>query len=79
MFAFGWKTAMRRVELVKTKTNVCRDVSYRHPYSAAIELALERGCIAQTGGRFFPEDIVSEEAFMQFCKALWNQTPPIAP
>ena len=78
MFAFGWKTAMRRVELVKTKTNVCRDVSYRHPYSAAIELALERGCIAQTGGRFFPEDIVSEEAFMQFCKALWNQTPPIA-
>ncbi len=39
MLAFGWKTAARRLDLVKTKTNVCRDVSYRHPYAAAIEQA----------------------------------------
>ena len=54
MLAFGWKTAARRLDLVKTKTNVCRDVSYRHPYAAAIEQALERGCMQQGNGRFRP-------------------------
>ena len=60
MFAFGWKTAARRIELVHgEKTRVCRDVPCRHPYAAAIELALERGCMQQTAGRSFPDEPVS--------------------
>ena len=67
MLAFGWKTAARRLDLVKTKTNVCRDVSYRHPYAAAIEQALERGCLQQGNGRFRPDDPISEAEFSSFC------------
>ena len=73
MFAFGWKTAARRIELVQTKTRVCRDVPCRHPYAAAIELALERGCMQQTAGRFFPDEPVSPEDFSGFCRALFAQ------
>ena len=54
MFAFGWKTAARRIELVQTKTRVCRDVPCRHPYAAAIELALERGWYAAKRWALFP-------------------------
>ena len=73
MFAFGWKTAARRIELVQTKTRVCRDVPCRHPYAAAIELALERGCMQQRDGRFFPDEPVSPEDFSGFCRALFAQ------
>ena len=73
MFAFGWKTAARRIELVRTKTRVCRDVPCRHPYAAAIELALERGCMQQRDGRFFPDEPVSPEDFSGFCRALFAQ------
>lgn len=81
MFAFGWKTAARRIELVQTKTRVCRDVPCRHPYAAAIELALERGCMQQTAGRFFPDEPVSPEDFSGFCRALFGQSTqsPAAP
>ena len=73
MFAFGQKTATRRIELVRTKTNVCRDVSYKHPYSAAIELALERGCFSQEDGRFRPDEPVTGAEFSAFCRALFPQ------
>ena len=81
MFAFGWKTAARRIELVQTKTRVCRDVPCRHPYAAAIELALERGCMQQSDGRFFPDEPVSPEDFSGFCRALFGQSTqsPAAP
>ena len=81
MFAFGWKTAARRIELVQTKTRVCRDVPCRHPYAAAIELALERGCMQQRDGRFFPDEPVSPEDFSGFCRALFGQSTqsPAAP
>ena len=74
MFAFGWKTAARRIDLVKTKTNVCRDVSYRHPYAAAIELALERGCMRQENGRFFPDEPITGEDFSHFCRAFFGRS-----
>ena len=77
MFAFGWKTAARRIELVKSKTNVCRDVSCKHPYCASIELALERGCLAQENGRFRPDEPVSGEEFSNFCRAMFQQAVPI--
>ena len=74
MFAFGWKTAERRVELVRMKTNVCRDVSYRHPYSAAIELALERGCLSQQAGNFRPDDPITAAEFDSFCQGCLHQS-----
>ena len=76
MLAFGWKTAARRLDLVKTKTNVCRDVSYRHPYAAAIEQALERGCMQQETGRFRPDDPISEAEFSSFCETFFGQSAP---
>ena len=76
MLAFGWKTAARRLDLVKTKTNVCRDVSYRHPYAAAIEQALERGCLQQETGRFRPDDPISEAEFSSFCETFFGQSAP---
>ena len=81
MFAFGWKTAARRVELVRAKTSVCRDVSCRHPYAAAIELALERGCLSQERGRFRPDEAITEQEFSSFCRAFFGQEPsmPHAP
>ena len=79
MLAFGWKTAARRLDLVKTKTNVCRDVSYRHPYAAAIEQALERGCMQQGNGRFRPDDPISEAEFSSFCEAFFRPVRPAAP
>lgn len=76
MLAFGWKTAARRLDLVKTKTNVCRDVSYRHPYAAAIEQALERGCMQQGNGRFRPDAPISSQEFSSFCEAFFGQSAP---
>lgn len=72
VWPFGWEDWARgRIELVQTKTRVCRDVPCRHPYAAAIELALERGCMQQRDGRFFPDEPVSPEDFSGFCRALF--------
>ena len=74
MFAFGWKTAARRLELVRSRTSVCRDVSYRHPYCAAIELALERGGLTQENRCFRPDAPVSAAEFSAFCQRHFGQS-----
>ena len=76
MLAFGWKTAARRIELVKTKTNVCRDVSYRHPYAASIEQAIERGCLSQEAGRARPDEPMTAPELSKFCEAFFGQPAP---
>lgn len=72
MMIFGQETVARRIELVKNKTRVCRDVSLRHPYAAAIELALSRGCIQKEHGRVRPDAPISQAEFSAFCRALWG-------
>ena len=62
--------------LFRSKTNVCRDVSYRHPYAAAIEQALERGCMQQGNGRFRPDAPISSQEFSSFCEAFFGQSAP---
>ena len=76
MFAFGWRAAQRRVELVKTRTRVCRDVPCRHPYSAAIEMALEQNLLQQENGRFRPDDAITAQEFSAFCRGYFHQAPP---
>ena len=78
MFAFGWKTAARRIELVRSKTSVCRDVSYCHPYCAAIELALERGCLTQENRCFRPDAPVTAAEFSAFCQRHFGQSAALA-
>ena len=73
MMAYGCKAVHERIELVRKKTAVCRDVSCRHPYAAAIRAALESGALSEKNGKFLPDSPVSQADFAVFCKAVFGK------
>ena len=73
MMVYGCKTAKRRVELVRSRKNVCKDVSYRHPYAASVQAALESGAMQDENGKFLPDAVVSQADFAAFCKAVFGK------
>ncbi|MCQ2420323.1 MAG: polysaccharide deacetylase family protein [Clostridia bacterium] len=73
MMICGCKTAQARIALVRSKKNVCKDVSYKHPYAAAVQATLESGTMQETGGKFLPDAPVSQADFAIFCKAAFGK------
>ncbi len=76
MMAFGGEASGRRIALVKSKTRVCRDVSPRHPYAAAIELAHSRGAFSLEGGLAKPDAPISPADFSALCRARFGADAP---
>lgn len=55
MMLYGGAAAKNRIAQVREKRSPASDVSFKHPYAAAIEAALADGAVTLTGGRFFPD------------------------
>lgn len=63
MILHGSTTATERITLVKNKKNVAKDVSYKHPYAAAITAALEVGEMTLLRDKFYPNAQVTGSDF----------------
>ena len=68
MYRYGWKTVAERIELVRKKEKICRDVTYQHPYAAAVRAALAAGSMQTLLERFRPDDAVIFDEFAAFCR-----------
>ena len=68
MYRYGWKTVAERIELVRKKQKICRDVTDQHPYAAAIHAALTAGSMQTLLERFRPDDPVIFDEFAAFCR-----------
>ncbi len=73
MMAYGCKTVQARIELVRSKKSVCKDVPCKHPYAAAVQAALQSGAMQETGGKFLPDAPVSQLDFTAFCKVIFGK------
>ena len=74
---FGWEAAKMRVERILQKSGPWPSgLEAAHPYGAAVELAMERGCVPRAG-KFDPNVPVTGEALAAFCKTLYGKTPEI--
>ncbi len=73
--AFGWEAAKARVERVLQKAGPwpC-GLAAAHPYGAAVELAMERGCLPKTE-KADPNAPATGETLAAFCKALYGKAP----
>lgn len=79
MYRYGVETAARRIEIVRAKQRVCKDVGAKHPYAAAIERAVKDGALDCAGGKFRPDAPVSAEAFTAFCQKVFAKAPEAMP
>lgn len=78
MMAYGKSSASRRIDMVRQKQSPCKDVSYRHPYAAAVEAAIKSGALPLKNGRFFPGKAPSSEDFARFLRIACEKTEKIA-
>ena len=79
MYRYGWKTVAERIELVRKKQKICRDVTDQHPYAAAILATLTAGSMQTMLERFRPDDAVIFDEFAAFCRiALGNEPENIS-
>ncbi len=68
MYRYGAHTVAERIELVRKKEKICRDVTYQHPYAAAVRAALAAGSMQTLLERFRPDDAVIFDEFAAFCR-----------
>ncbi len=66
MMVYGSQTARERVELVRAKKKPARDVSFRHPYAAAIAAAMQAGTMEAKHGQFFPDAPATAQDLARF-------------
>ncbi len=78
MMLYGCKTPAARIDLVRKQAAPCRDVSYRHPYAAAIAAALASGAMDAPNGRFRPDAPVSQDMFAAACRVVFGKIPSSA-
>ena len=79
MYRYGCETVADRIELVRKKQKICRDVTHQHPYAAAIQAALTAGAMQTMLERFRPDDAVIFDEFAAFCRiALGNEPENIS-
>ncbi len=80
MTAFGWKGAERRVRLIRGENRLTfSDVKPQHPYSGALELAAETGCLDAPQGRVRPDDLVTANELATFLEAKLGKAPDNIP
>ncbi len=75
MYRYGCQTLAARIELVRSKKRVCRDVDCKHPYAAAIAAALQAGSLPLQSDAFAPDMPVSPADFAAFCRAELGAAP----
>ena len=73
---FGWPAAKKRVERILKRSGPWPSgLRADHPYGAAVDMAMERGCLA-SGARFDPDAPVTGETLGRFLRALTGREPP---
>lgn len=74
---FGWEAAKKRVERITQKAGPwpC-GLSADHPYGAAVQLAMEMGCLERTS-RLDPAAPLTAETLTAFLRPLADNTPKI--
>lgn len=73
MLVFGGQTAARRVEIQKQHIRVCRDVSAKHPYAAAIERAMT--VLPPQDGKFRPDAPAGGQELAALCESVFGNRP----
>ncbi len=71
---FGWPAAKIRVDNILKKRAPACGLPAAHPYAAAADLALEKGCVPKTA-KFDPAAPVTAEALTAFCAARFGASP----
>jgi len=75
MMGFGWDAVADRIAMMKKHRNPFKDLSYRHPYAAAAELAVKEGALTALDGKFCCDTPAGPDDITQFCSRLLGKTP----
>lgn len=71
---FGWLAARVRVDNILQKHAPACGLPADHPYAAAVDLAMEKGCVPKAA-KFDPAAPVTAEALKTFCAAQFGKEP----
>lgn len=77
MLLYGCKAAKKRIDIVRSKKSPARDVSFKHPYAAAVAHAIESRTMTCQSGRFRPDGPVSGGEFSEVCAKYFAKEPKI--
>ncbi len=75
MMAYGTRSVERRIQMQRQKLKPAKDVSWKHPYAAAIEQALKEGSMETAKGRFRPKEPVTAAELAAFCEKKFGTAP----
>ena len=79
MLLFGVPGAKTRVALLQGRqASRAADVPAAHPYSGAIQLALERGVLSAPSGSFRPDAPADSGCFDELCRAVYGSETAVA-
>ena len=73
MMAFGWEGVPVRINIMGAGTPPSGDVPPSHPYAGAVSVALTRGSMAASGGKFRPDAPVSGPELTRFFSTMGIQ------
>lgn len=78
MIAFGWKAAERRIDDIlsfSSRRAYFADVPVTHPYGAAIQLAVEKGCfdLFEKSEKFCPDNEITQKDLMKFISGFFGK------
>jgi len=75
MMGFGWDAVPVRIAMMKERRAPFKDLSYKHPYAAASELAVKRGALTADNGCFLCDEAAGGDDITQFCSCVIGKTP----
>ncbi|MBQ1270172.1 MAG: polysaccharide deacetylase family protein [Clostridia bacterium] len=79
MMIFGNSSVDRRIDIIKGNRRFrISDVDPVHPYSGAIDLAIENGGMRTIAGRFSPNNVLNAANFQAICRNIYGRTPDIS-
>ncbi len=78
MMVYGKKAIGRRISIMEGRHSFrISDVKPSHPYSGAISLALEAGCMSLVKGKFHPDSLLDQNTLDTFCRSVFGKTPDL--